>query len=89
VRTWISSTNPIVDTRNAMSLVVLRRSAIKKRKRIEEIGELYEISVSVLNIFDSPSNTLIMIILSRRKLVTQRMIISRIFLFRRLSRSRV
>jgi hypothetical protein len=83
----MSSINLIINTRNMMSLVVFRRSVIKKRKRIGEIREFYGILISVLNIFDSPSNTLIIIILFYRKLVTQRIIISRIFLFRRLLRS--
>ena len=68
---------------------MFRRSAIKKRKRIGEIGEPYGIPISILNSSDSPLSTLIVIVLSRRKLVTQRIIISGIFLFRRLSSSRV
>jgi hypothetical protein len=89
VRTWILFTNPIADTRNAILLIVSKRSAKKEEKRIGEIGELYEIFIFILNIFDSLSNTLIMVILFRKKLVTQRIIISGIFLFRRLSSNRV
>jgi hypothetical protein len=75
----MSSTNPIVNTRNVILLVVFNRSAIKKRKRIGEIGEFCGISVSVSNSFDSPSNILIMVVLSYKKLVIQRIIIFRIF----------
>jgi hypothetical protein len=72
-----------------MLLVASNRSAIKKKKRIEEIGELYGISVSVLNNSDSLSKTLIMVVLFYKKLVTQRIIMSGIFLFRRLSSNRL
>jgi hypothetical protein len=70
VKTWISFTNLIADTRNAMSLVVLKRSVIKKRKKIEEIEEFYEIFIFISNIFDFFLNTLIIINFSRKKLVT-------------------
>jgi hypothetical protein len=66
----MSSTNPIADTRNVMLLVVSSRSAIKKRKRIEETGKPCGIPISVLNSSDSPSNILIMVVLSYKKLVT-------------------
>jgi hypothetical protein len=39
VRIYISFTKPIADIRNAALLVVFRRSAIKKRKRIDKIKE--------------------------------------------------
>jgi hypothetical protein len=85
----MSSTNPIADTRNIILLIVFSRSAIKKRKRIGETGESCGIPVSVSNISDSSSNILIVIVLSYKKLITQRIIIFGIFLFRRLSISRV
>jgi hypothetical protein len=66
----MSSTNPIADTRNVILLVVSSRSTIKKRKRIGETGEPYGISISVSNSSDSPSNTLIIVVLSYKKLVT-------------------
>jgi hypothetical protein len=39
VRIYISSIKLIADVRNAALLVVFRRSAIKKKKRINEIEE--------------------------------------------------
>jgi hypothetical protein len=66
----MSFTNPIVDIRNAILLVVSSRSAIKKRKRIGETGEPYGILISVSNSSDSPSNILIIVVLSYKKLVT-------------------
>jgi hypothetical protein len=85
----MSSTNPIADTRNVILLVTSSRSAIKKRKRIGETEKPCGILISVSNSSDSPSNTLIMVVLSYKKLVTQRIIISEIFFFRRLSINRV
>jgi hypothetical protein len=64
------SMNPIIDTRNVMLLVIFRKSVIKKRNKIKEIRELYKILISILNNSDSPLNTLIMVILSHKKLVT-------------------
>ena len=85
----MSFTNPIADIRNVILFIVSRRSVIKKRKRIGEIGEPCGIPISISNSSDSPSSILIIIVLSRRKLVTQRIIIFRIFFFRKLSSSRV
>jgi hypothetical protein len=85
----MSSTNSIVDIRNVILLIVSNKSTIKKRKRIEETGESYGILISVSNSFDFSSNILIMVVLSYKKLVIQRIIISKIFLFRRLLISRV
>jgi hypothetical protein len=72
-----------------MLLVVFNKSAIKKKKRIEKIGELYGIFISVLNSFDSPSKTLIIVVLFYKKLVIQRIIMSEIFFFRKLSSNRL
>jgi len=42
----MSSINPDDDIYNASLLIVNRRSAIKNRKRISEIGELYRMPIT-------------------------------------------
>lgn len=39
MRMCMSSTNPITDVRNTALLMISRRSAIKKKKRIDETEE--------------------------------------------------
>jgi len=77
-----------VDIRKASLLVVSSRSAIKKRKRMDEIGDPCGIPVFMSMSSVSPSSTLIVVVLSRKKLLTHRMIISGILLFFMLSRRR-
>ena len=70
-----------MDVRKASSLVVSSRSAIKNRKRMDEIGDPCGIPVFISMSSVSPSSTLIVVVLSRKKLLIYRIIIFRILLF--------
>ena len=69
VRIFMSSTNPTADIRSVSLFTVSRRSAIKKRNRIGEIGDPWGIPVVTRNGSDSPSNVLIVVSRSCRKLL--------------------
>ncbi len=58
----------ITDIYNDELLIIFRSFVIKKRKRINKIRDFYEISISVINYYNSLLKILIMIILLIKKL---------------------
>ncbi len=58
----------IADIYNDELLIIFRSFIIKKRKRINEIKDFYEISISVINYYNSLLKILIIIILLIKKL---------------------
>jgi len=64
----MSSTKLNADNYNVMLFIKSNRSAIKKRNKIKEIEDSYEMPVLVINLCDSPSKSLIVIFLFFKKL---------------------
>jgi hypothetical protein len=60
----------IKDVCNSLLLVISSSSKIKKRKRINKIGEPYKMPIFIKNYSNSPLIILIFIIYSFRKLIT-------------------
>jgi hypothetical protein len=65
----ISFIKPTKKMRRVTQFVMSSRSAIKKRKMIREISDLYGISIPVINDCDCPLNVLSLVILLLRKLL--------------------
>ena len=63
----------IADVCNAVLLTVFRSSAIKNKKKINEIKKPYKMLVFVSKCDDSPLRTLIIVICSVKKLCIQQM----------------
>jgi hypothetical protein len=84
IRILTSFTKLIENIRSALLFVILRRSAMKNKNRINEISKFYKISIIILNGYDSFSNSLIIVIRFYKKLRTQSIIIDSTRLFRKL-----
>lgn len=63
------STNLIKEIRRVTLLIILSRSATKKRKMIRDINNLCEIPMAIIKGYDCPLKILSDVVLSFRKLL--------------------